>query len=1036
MSKANIYNNRGLNETVIKFEIDTQNQKIIYPETFIILDIVTREKPKYSLVRYELFKNIIPNLSLDIDSKIHFIYNEGSEAKYFYGEIRNFKNISINDDSVLSGNNNNFYQISQKLRNILDSFDKEKYINMLTIVNYDSKEKTNYNNTLFDYIHQKFKYVNSQILFLNSFNYDYISFTRFSKGFSRKYLNSIICAEIYDKNKYDYDTLKNFILNKDKRAINFLKEYLEKNSRVKEYETIKKLHRDWSIEFLDEPYKIIIENVYKNDFNKDYKLLIDKFFENNKQEIEKIEQLEMDCLFLTFCIYKIHQNLLEICEVDIFRYNINCLENYYKEFKENFSIPVNINLFKDYLNNLKKIGDISLFRDFLEIKKIDKIKNYDFVSEIIKDIIKDKINFIEPYILKLIKKYYFIDEKKELQKKNFYVEEYIEFLNYIQEYINDKYLNRNYTYKKIEFWKEKIFKKLEEFYVGYNICPFKDQGKSFPRKILTYFYKNINKYKYAIFEKEERTIEIDHRTAENVEANLKHWEEELKKREMVKYDEQTESVDFLENEESKKYCKFEINRIKNNYKKDIEVSQRLLKDFISKNKEEINSFESRKKIWLDKYRNNIPKFIKEYKKAIDDYENSYQCFKDKNNAIYRNKIRKYYESWKRIEQLLGNYSTTEINNWIEHKFGLYGDKESFYDYSCERWNYSKFPYVNYAKAKLIDYLYRNLYEKRANLSQYEYKFDFGIRLDMILDIIGKIEKYYNDMIKNKDERYILMKQIKPNCIYERGYHKEYLYKNIPKFPIYHNNDNYQDFRKEVLVSKECNEIMLIKIIIVLFFIYERNQDYLSDKFNDNSNMIEKLFFIVYYLSLYCLPYSKNPKSYEIIRNKYVFIKYNHIEKKNLDSVDEIRKFFGNEEDMLEFLNIRKEGFFKKICRIEKAGISSDFSLYTIEKELCKRENLKYFCGFHSYFCYLYNIIYSRNFKIEDLKDIGYIKFTNIISENIKREIDYSIIDTNYVNCEEFINKMISKLKLNIHIDDIIKVLYDDYKIHKKKKRNK
>ena len=239
MSTAKIYNNRGLNETVIKFEIDIQNQKTIYPETFIILDIVSLKKPNYSLVRNELYKNIIPNLSLDINSKIHFIYNEGSEAKYFYGKIRDFKNISINDESILSENNNNFYQISQKLKNIFDSYDKEKYINMLTIVNYNSKENK-YNNTLFDYINRKFKYVNSQILFLNSFNYDYLSFTSFSKGFSRKYLNTIICAKIYDNNKYDDNTLKNFILNKDKRAIKYLNEYVRKNSRIKEYESIKK----------------------------------------------------------------------------------------------------------------------------------------------------------------------------------------------------------------------------------------------------------------------------------------------------------------------------------------------------------------------------------------------------------------------------------------------------------------------------------------------------------------------------------------------------------------------------------------------------------------------------------------------------------------------------------------------------------------------------------------------------------------------------------------------------------------------------
>ena len=47
-------------------------------ETFIILEIITQIKPHYSSVCHELFKNIIPNLDLDLEtySKIHFIYNE------------------------------------------------------------------------------------------------------------------------------------------------------------------------------------------------------------------------------------------------------------------------------------------------------------------------------------------------------------------------------------------------------------------------------------------------------------------------------------------------------------------------------------------------------------------------------------------------------------------------------------------------------------------------------------------------------------------------------------------------------------------------------------------------------------------------------------------------------------------------------------------------------------------------------------------------------------------------------------------------
>ena len=47
MSKASAYKNRGLNETITKFDIEKETE--VVPETFIILDIVTPIKPHYSL---------------------------------------------------------------------------------------------------------------------------------------------------------------------------------------------------------------------------------------------------------------------------------------------------------------------------------------------------------------------------------------------------------------------------------------------------------------------------------------------------------------------------------------------------------------------------------------------------------------------------------------------------------------------------------------------------------------------------------------------------------------------------------------------------------------------------------------------------------------------------------------------------------------------------------------------------------------------------------------------------------------------------
>ncbi len=142
MSKANIYKNLALNETIIKFEIDTKSQTVKLAETFIILDIITPKKPIYSLVRSELFKNIIPNLDLDTNSGIHFIYNEENEAKYFFGSNKDFQNMNIYENCYLSNDDDgNFKRITQKLKNILDTIDKEKYINILTIVNYPTKKK-------------------------------------------------------------------------------------------------------------------------------------------------------------------------------------------------------------------------------------------------------------------------------------------------------------------------------------------------------------------------------------------------------------------------------------------------------------------------------------------------------------------------------------------------------------------------------------------------------------------------------------------------------------------------------------------------------------------------------------------------------------------------------------------------------------------------------------------------------------------------------------------------------------------------------
>ena len=139
MSKASAYKNRGLNETITKFDIEKETE--VVPETFIILDIFTPIKPHYSLVRSELFKNIIPSLDLGAVSQIHFIYNENNEAKYFYGNIKGFKNLYIQENSFLQKSDNNFLNICSKLKEVLNTKDKNNYINILAIVNYSNEFK-------------------------------------------------------------------------------------------------------------------------------------------------------------------------------------------------------------------------------------------------------------------------------------------------------------------------------------------------------------------------------------------------------------------------------------------------------------------------------------------------------------------------------------------------------------------------------------------------------------------------------------------------------------------------------------------------------------------------------------------------------------------------------------------------------------------------------------------------------------------------------------------------------------------------------
>ena len=109
MSKAEAYINRSINETIIKLN---QIRGSSNSELIIVLDIINPKK-NYSNLRTHIFNNLIPNLNFDIP-KIHFIYNDNGEAKYYNGDIKELKSLKINE--ISPNDNFKFKFISEKLR--------------------------------------------------------------------------------------------------------------------------------------------------------------------------------------------------------------------------------------------------------------------------------------------------------------------------------------------------------------------------------------------------------------------------------------------------------------------------------------------------------------------------------------------------------------------------------------------------------------------------------------------------------------------------------------------------------------------------------------------------------------------------------------------------------------------------------------------------------------------------------------------------------------------------------------------------------
>ena len=253
MSKAEAYSNISLNETVVKFELDYNYKGSSNGELIIIADLINPSHKYYHDDRIQIVKEIIAKLDFNF-SNIHFIYNdENGEAKYYDGNISSISNLNIGEIAPLK---DNFNKISQRLKNLLNGFNSNSYINMLTLVNYNDDAEEPYKGTddsIFYEYKKKFKNIYSQILFLDcGINHNYISFTRFCKGFAKRFLYVIpVIVENIHNSEDDplepYEEAKHkmegYISSYSPKAIQYIFEYLRENmdkAKAKKLENFQK----------------------------------------------------------------------------------------------------------------------------------------------------------------------------------------------------------------------------------------------------------------------------------------------------------------------------------------------------------------------------------------------------------------------------------------------------------------------------------------------------------------------------------------------------------------------------------------------------------------------------------------------------------------------------------------------------------------------------------------------------------------------------------------------------------------------------
>ena len=139
-------------------------------------------------------------------------------------------------------------------------------------------------------------------------------------------------------------------------------------------------------------------------------------------------------------------------------------------------------------------------------------------------------------------------------------------------------------------------------------------------------------------------------------------------------------------------------------------------------------------------------------------------------------------------------------------------------------------------------MFNVLYEVKTKkpINQFQFKYDFGIDFDVCLNALDEIGKYSNEMIKQKDGRFIIMEKLQSNDIFDC----HILYNKIPKFFHSCSDVQYENFKKELLIKSDKYS-KEIKVIIFLSIVYNMNKGFLSKYIKESTvEPIEKLFYII------------------------------------------------------------------------------------------------------------------------------------------------------------------------------------------------